>query len=522
MAGFFGDIKEKIGKDIEGAKKGDLKSLAKVGTGIGTMGQSYAVEQGLEETGVKDFNKVDVAQTESDYVPLTDAQKEEMRKGLAAQPGQVDKILDPTNLQKVGPQASALGKTYAENVGQVDLAALPGLARTTVAAPGTRQVTQMDTSNIRNAPVIDTSGVQPVTYNAGAIDTSGIAFDPNNVRQGQAYTGAPNASQQFLTNVLTQQAQGQGPSVAAAQFKAANEANLAASLAQQASLRGGFDPAAARQIRQTAADLQAKAAQDAAQAKIQEQLSAQQQLASVAATTEQQKATAGSQSLAQQETDVQTQTAAANVAATKAGLDKGIQDQISSIAAGNSDRALELQKVVADTELAARGQDINIEQFQANLADKATLEEYEANLRTGLAQADITSGENKLVYDTNVRVALENEMQKNDALKTIYNGDMTALKMDVDAANSLIREALSKKVSIMEAQNQLEAFFIQDGINAEEAKIRAKNGIAVAATAASNTTRRAQEALVIKGVSTAAQVGATAATGGMAPVPAPV
>lgn len=89
------------------------------------------------------------------------------------------------------------------------------------------------------------------------------------------------AAQSGLLGQLQQQASGQGPSIADMQMQKGMEANLAANRAQLASARGGTNPLMARQVLQTSADIQAKTAQDAAMARLQEQMAAQNQLATV-------------------------------------------------------------------------------------------------------------------------------------------------------------------------------------------------------------------------------------------------
>lgn len=97
-----------------------------------------------------------------------------------------------------------------------------------------------------------------------------IAFDPT-----KAYAADAQAAQAGLMQRLTAQSQGQGPSVAEMQLKQAQEANIAATMAQLASARGGANPMLQRQAMTTSADIQAQTARDAAAARMQEQLAAQ-------------------------------------------------------------------------------------------------------------------------------------------------------------------------------------------------------------------------------------------------------
>ncbi len=92
-----------------------------------------------------------------------------------------------------------------------------------------------------------------------------------------------NAQQQLVAQ-LSQQASGQGPSVAENQLRQGQEATLAATMAQINSARGGASPALARAGLQAAAEQNGKAALDAATARLQEQMAAAGQLGQVAGT----------------------------------------------------------------------------------------------------------------------------------------------------------------------------------------------------------------------------------------------
>lgn len=99
--------------------------------------------------------------------------------------------------------------------------------------------------------------------------------------QGLLGTDRFGTQQQTLAGQLAAQAAGQGPSLATDQFKQAQQANVAAQMAALASARGGASPALARQTMQSAQQIQAQTARDAALARIQEQMGAREQLAGV-------------------------------------------------------------------------------------------------------------------------------------------------------------------------------------------------------------------------------------------------
>lgn len=91
------------------------------------------------------------------------------------------------------------------------------------------------------------------------------------------------AQQMALGNQLALQAAGQGPSAAQAQLQAGSEQNLANALAQAATYRGGNAAAGFRQAAMQRAQITQGTANQAAQLRAQEQLSAQQQLGGVLA-----------------------------------------------------------------------------------------------------------------------------------------------------------------------------------------------------------------------------------------------
>ncbi len=84
-----------------------------------------------------------------------------------------------------------------------------------------------------------------------------------------------------LAHSLSDQANGNGPSVAGSQLQQSTEQNLQAAMAQAASSRGGNLGAAQYQLGYARANIQQQAAQGLAQTRIQEQMSARQQLGDV-------------------------------------------------------------------------------------------------------------------------------------------------------------------------------------------------------------------------------------------------
>lgn len=106
--------------------------------------------------------------------------------------------------------------------------------------------------------------------------------DPRRALIDQKAQAEFRLGQQNLIGQLAMQASGRGPSVAGAQLQQASQANQAATFAQLASARGGVNGAGlARNAMNTSANIQAQTSRDAAVARMQEQMNAQQGLAGV-------------------------------------------------------------------------------------------------------------------------------------------------------------------------------------------------------------------------------------------------
>lgn len=102
---------------------------------------------------------------------------------------------------------------------------------------------------------------------------------------GPSFAGSAPATQMqgSLAQQLAAQTRGEGLSLASEQLKQAQDANLAATFSMMASQRGGPTAAGTRTAMNTAADINAQAARDAAMARIKEQTEAQGLLAGVTA-----------------------------------------------------------------------------------------------------------------------------------------------------------------------------------------------------------------------------------------------
>lgn len=130
--------------------------------------------------------------------------------------------------------------------------------------------------SLGSIPQVTGPGAAPVlkapTQSFGVAPIAGqqIAFNT-----ATPYAANAAAAQSGLMQQLAAQSRGEGPSLAGQQLKTAQEANIAAVMAQMASARGGANPLLQRQALTTSADIQAQTARDAATARMQEQLAAQ-------------------------------------------------------------------------------------------------------------------------------------------------------------------------------------------------------------------------------------------------------
>lgn len=342
-----------------------------------------------------------------------------------------------------------------------------------------------------------TAAPERATFNRGAIrdvDTSRIT----STAVGPAQVYNPGEGAQYMSSLAAQlaaQARGEGPSVASQTAQANREAALAASLAQQASLRGGFDPAAARQIRQSAADLQAQTARDEMTARMQEQLNAQRALGNVSQAIEQTGQVAGEQQLA----------------STGQQIDQRQIESAESIAR-------------AEADLKNKGYDIEMEKFQASLQDTQFAREAELELEQNLKQADLDSIANSANFSAMVNLAMAQADATTGALQTAYSGNTAAMREDINDFNNLVADAMRQGMSIEAAKQQFERELIAEGKEESLAKIMAENAYRASMTAYHQAVADRQAA-TLGGVMKMGMAGAQMAMGmpptAAAPAPAP-
>jgi hypothetical protein len=159
-----------------------------------------------------------------------------------------------------------------------------------------------------------------------------------------------------LADQLSQQASGQGPSVAGAQFKAAADTNLAQQQALAAGARGPGIGAAARGAAQNASNANQSLARDAATARMQEQISAREQLAGVLGQGRGQ--------------DIGLATDQANLSQQRNLANAGFQQQTNL---ANQDASLRMSALNDQTQLAAMAQQmgISVAELQARMQQDA-------------------------------------------------------------------------------------------------------------------------------------------------------
>jgi len=139
-----------------------------------------------------------------------------------------------------------------------------------------RTAPTMGAAQVGNTALVQTAGIDPSKLygQASTVGPANIDRQDDQFRQGQS----------SLSQALATQAAGGGPSLAAGQLQQANDRTIAAQMAAAASARGGSNPALmGRQLATQGIEATQQAGQQAAQMKMQEQLNAQQALASTLA-----------------------------------------------------------------------------------------------------------------------------------------------------------------------------------------------------------------------------------------------
>lgn len=372
--GFLDSAGKKLSEgDVAGATTGAITDTVKqigqtpkdVGTTIYTAGQDIAREG---KTGIKALGGMFGGGGGGGGIQ---GPSQEMMNAIMEQtpnapqaPGKWDygSVPIPTQGPLVPVQATAptIQMPNAPTAAQINPATLPAYNAASVQLPSDMQTAQV-------GPIGNIQGANVAL--PGAMQAANIGFNTQ-----QQYNPNALSAQNDLIRQLSAQAQGQGPSVAANQFRQAQEANVAAVMAQLASQRGGPSALAQRSAMQTGADIQAQTARDAATARLQEQLAAQGLLGQTTA------------------------------AATQAGIQQ-------------------------------RGQDIGLATTQAGLEQEARGQTYGAEVQKGLTEAEMRQQADVVNQAVQRDVAMANAQFKQDTAKTVYGAGIEKALTDAQNIN---------------------------------------------------------------------------------------
>lgn len=307
-------------------------------------------------------------------------------------------------------------------------------------------------AQLQDAQVAQSQGVQLANAERAQAAQIGQANTSQNVNLGNA--AQANAAQlnsqdaQFrnnqvaLSNNLTAQMNGQGPSLAANQYQAAQEANLKGQMGAAAAMGGRNSALGGRQLAMNAASQGQQTARDVANIRTQEQLNATSQLANVSQTGRTQDI-----DLASQNAQLQQQAALENQKATNQfGLNQGqmnLQNQQFNAGVLNSRQdaqaSLNQQANLANQQYGnqfalAQGQ-MNLQNNQynstaqnnANLQNASLQAQNQANYQS---QYNQTLGQNTTNQQgtnlANQQADLQNRQQQ-DAMSQFYQGSNAAL-----------------------------------------------------------------------------------------------
>ena len=205
------------------------------------------------------------------------------------------------------------------------------------------------------------------------------AATPGSVNAGPTGDGTANDALTKNLAFLQAMASGQGGSVAQNQLQQGREANIAATMAQAASQRGGFNPLLARQALQSGATQNAQANQQAATQRLQEQMAAAGQIAQQGTTMRGQDINASTSNA-----QMQTQTSLANM---QAQLQQALaQGQISAQQA-NQIYQTQAQALSQTEALRAQYMQMGYSADQANIAAQQA-----ANVLKAQKQAAVVGG----------------------------------------------------------------------------------------------------------------------------------
>lgn len=244
-----------------------------------------------------------------------------------------------------------------------------------------------------NAPLAGLTALGATT-NAGATNIGNTATAGNtNINTGT--TNALTSGQVAQINALNQQAQGQGPSVAAVQAKQTADANVANQMAMLASQRGSGNTALGlRSAGNAAAVAQQQGVQAATLGRAQEALTAQGQLTGALGTANSQAA---------QTAQAQAALSNQNVLANAAGINQANQAQ------GSLNQNLNLQNAAAANQAMLQQGSMDQQTTLANQSAQAQAQALNTQEQNNAVQAGMTQSNNDVQAAENYENLITNQ-----------------------------------------------------------------------------------------------------------------
>jgi len=273
------------------------------------------------------------------------------------------------------------------------------------------------------------------------------------------------AQQQTLIGQLQAQSAGEGPSLAGAQLKTAQNRNLAQQLAIAGQSRGGNAALQQRQLQQNMAVSGQELANQSAQARMQEQLSAREQLANVLQTTRGQDTNlATSQAGLEQAAFSQTsaQDSARNL--TQGGIDA--QTMLANTAAINNAK-IEQSKLNQQVELTNVKKDLEIAQQNGNWRQAANLANQAKNLTVSITNATAKQNANAInVQSSATEVGTQAGIDSNIA-QSEFAADISA--QEKNQQNKFVAEELALKEKSFKDSRMDK--YLSSGLSLEQAAV---------------------------------------------------
>jgi hypothetical protein len=457
IAGFVGgaaggksgidDTKKRIGDKI------DASEIGKVGRSITGETSRKHKKQEEERKAAETAKKLDEAANVDDInVALEKARQAGTGAPASASAGLTTKI-DPTLIAKdavADVTAGKAGKIEAERIARGDVADVTaGTTREALAA----QLKRSDIADIQ----------------AGKIAPSEF-----------------RGTQQELLQALQAQAAGTAPSIAEMQAKRSGERALAQQLAMAAGATGSQASLARRQAARGQAQIGADIAATAAEARLAEQRSAQEQIGQVTSAARQQDIAVET---TQQDADLraQMQNQGVDLDVFKTNLESTNKVALANLAIRQADRDAKLR-----ADMANQGVDLDVVKQNAAAGNAAAL----ANLKAETAD-----------LDRELKAAMGNQTVEFDIIKTNAAANNTAAIANVEAA--LKKAGLDDAMTVAYMQNELGLTKIEVDAALGKAKIAADMALGEAQIQAAKDTA----ALQAKSAEKAAGYGAIANLG---------